>query len=307
MRKCEERTAQIQLYLDNELKGNELEEFTEHANCCVTCQAELQDWRFFLEDLHSLRPLYFNPPDLRSRVENIVNTEIAMSSTVMTKLRSKVKRIIKCETMSPSFFWAKAISGLTVIAVVASAALALLKLSEREAHALTFVDIAVKLHEDKSAGRLPIQCKTNSPSVITEWFANKVPFHFRLPNAQEPESQNIKYTLIGGRLVDFNDKRIAYVAYQVRDQLISLLVAAASDASASGGETTVSTDLTFHSHSKNGLHAVTWSAHNLTYALVSSVTLPAGNLARFATQLPKIMNSLKASTNDLLHEPGALL
>jgi hypothetical protein len=61
----------------------------------------------------------------------------------------------------------------------------------------------------------------------------------------------------------------------MKAQLISLVVVSASSSVASGGEKTVSRGLTFHAHRKDGLEVVTWSVHNLTYALVSAVNVPA--------------------------------
>ena len=57
-------------------------------------------------------------------------------------------------------------------------------------------------------------------------------------------------------------------------QSISLLLTSTSNSVAAGGETTISTGLTFHAHRKEQLQVVAWSVHNLTYALVSAVNLP---------------------------------
>ena len=59
-------------------------------------------------------------------------------------------------------------------------------------------------------------------------------------------------------------------------QTISLVLTSASSSVAAGGETTVSKGLTFHAHRRDELQVVTWSVHNLTYALVSAVNLPIG-------------------------------
>jgi hypothetical protein len=58
-------------------------------------------------------------------------------------------------------------------------------------------------------------------------------------------------------------------------QVISLVVTSVSTSVASGGEETISKGLTFHTHRKEELQVVTWSVHNLTYALVSGVNVPA--------------------------------
>jgi ribose 1,5-bisphosphokinase PhnN len=57
-------------------------------------------------------------------------------------------------------------------------------------------------------------------------------------------------------------------------QIISLVLTSASSSVAAGGEETVSKGITFHAHRRDELQVVTWSVHNLTYALVSAVDLP---------------------------------
>jgi anti-sigma factor RsiW len=131
----------------------------------------------------------------------------------------------------------------------------------------------VQTHRQQVAGQLPLEVKTNSPSEMSAWFADKVPFRFRLPIYQETSGDGKRYELTGGRLIDFKGAHAAYISYRMHTQVISLVLTSAST-SVAGGETTVSRGLTFHSHRRDELQVVTWSVHNLTYALVSSVNLP---------------------------------
>jgi anti-sigma factor RsiW len=134
--------------------------------------------------------------------------------------------------------------------------------------------MAAQTHRQQLTGQLPLEVTTNSPSEISAWFADKVPFRFRLPTYQETIGQGQKYELTGGRLVDFKGAKAAYISYHMHAQIISLVLTSASSSGAAGGETTVSKGLTFHAHRRDELQVVTWSVHNLTYALISSVNLP---------------------------------
>jgi anti-sigma factor RsiW len=136
--------------------------------------------------------------------------------------------------------------------------------------------MALKAHRQELAGHLPLDITTSSPAEMSTWFAHRVPFHFRLPNYQEGAGQSAKYTLSGGRLVSFRGNYAAYIAYHMQAQLVSLVITSASSSVASGGETTRSKGLIFHAHRKDGFQVVTWSVHNVTYALVSAVNLPSG-------------------------------
>ena len=149
------------------------------------------------------------------------------------------------------------------------------RFSLTEAHANAFLDVALESHRQEAAGHLPLEVTTNSPTEISVWFAKRVPFHFRLPTSQETGGHKKTYELTGGRLVNFEGNGAAYIAYRMQGQLISLVVTSTSSARASGGAETISGSLTFHTHRKGELQVVTWSAHNLTYALVSEVSFPA--------------------------------
>ena len=158
--------------------------------------------------------------------------------------------------------------GLTIVG-----AMLLWSFSLREMRATAFVDVAEKTYRQQLTGRLPLEVTTSSPAEMSAWFASKVLFHFRLPSYQDGSGQDPKYKLSGGRLITFRGDNAAYIAYRMKTQLVSLLVVSASSSAAAGGEKTVSKSLTFHTHRRNGLQVVTWSVHNLTYALVSDVNL----------------------------------
>jgi hypothetical protein len=162
-----------------------------------------------------------------------------------------------------------------VASILAIAGVTILwRFSLTEARANAFVDLAAQTHRQQLAGQVPLEIRTNSPSEVSAWFADKVPFRFRLPTYQETSGQGQQYELTGGRSIDFKGGRAAYISYRMHGQVISLLLTSAASSVAAGGETTVSKGLTFHAHRRDELQVVTWSVHNLTYALVSSVNLP---------------------------------
>ena len=72
------------------------------------------------------------------------------------------------------------------------------------------------------------------PEQISAWFAGKVPFSVKLPNYQEISGQEKLYKLEGGRLVGYKKDYAAYVAYQMQNQQISLVVTSDSVARPSG-------------------------------------------------------------------------
>jgi len=68
MKGCDNYSPTIQLDLDGELSGNDLEDLRAHLANCETCQAELEAEESLSTLLRQSRPLYRAPDALRKRV-----------------------------------------------------------------------------------------------------------------------------------------------------------------------------------------------------------------------------------------------
>ena len=68
MKDCGDRSVNIRLHLNNELRGPALENFLAHLKECVTCRERLSAEGKLTSLLHGLRPLYSASDALRSRV-----------------------------------------------------------------------------------------------------------------------------------------------------------------------------------------------------------------------------------------------
>jgi hypothetical protein len=131
--------------------------------------------------------------------------------------------------------------------------------------------MAVETHLRRIRGQLPLEISTNSSKQIMDWFAGKVSFRVELPNYQESSGQDKLYYIEGARLVALNNDYAAYIAYQMHNRPITLVVTSNTVARPSGGEQIVSKGLTFHYESIKGQKVITWSDRGLTYALVSDL------------------------------------
>jgi anti-sigma factor RsiW len=273
---CEESTSRIDLYLDDELRGDELDAFERHIKDCSSCRKELTERRRFLEQVRAARPLYAPSAKFRAEMAALLTPSTKPSSALQ---RCREATAIVTKSDAPLWLlWlrSKSIPALIACALTVVGMVTLWRFSLRDARANAFVDMAVETHHQQLAGQFPLEIKANSPAEVSTWFADKVPFHFRLPTSQETTGQDRRYELTGGRLVTFKGTYAAYIAYRMHGQLISLVVTSASTSVALGGEESISKGLTFHTHRKGELQVVTWSVHNLTYALVSGVNAPAG-------------------------------
>jgi mycothiol system anti-sigma-R factor len=270
MNGCGDYGTTIQLYLDGELSGRDLEEFRAHLEECEVCQAELAAGQELTDLLHRSRPLYSAPEALRAEVMR--RLEAAPSSAADAPPQRLRKRILKIlawpsQSKSPrSHSWALVAAILLVVAGLLPVPGIL-----RRANANSYVEAAVAAHRSSVNGGLPLEIKSESPSVVTAWFAGKVPFNFRLPSSAEESGHEQLYRLTGGRLVNYKGGYAALVSYQMQQQKISLLVSSSKSAVAAGGEVVPAGGIVFHYSKQAGFAVITWTNHGLTYALVSSL------------------------------------
>ena len=269
MKRCEETRAQIAFYLDDEIKGDELAEFEAHLDVCADCRRACEDERRFLALVRASRPLHVAPPELRARVEHALSNAPAPYAA-SPELRQRVER-----SVLRAFHVSSARRAL-LLAVCAAFVLALVwVIAVREDEAAPrpseFARMAVDTHQRYLRNQLPLDIVTTSPEQISAWFKKQVSFNLELPSYQEASGQEKLYSVEGGRLVLFNKNSAAYVAYQMRQRHISLVVTSNSVAMPSGGEEITSEKLTFHYDSIDGYKVMTWSDRGLTYALVSDL------------------------------------
>jgi anti-sigma factor RsiW len=134
-----------------------------------------------------------------------------------------------------------------------------------------FALLAADTHLRHVRGQLPLEVESTDPQQISSWFVNKVNFSVKLPNYQESSGQEKLYMLEGARLVGFKNDYAAYVAYQMKERPISLVITSASSVEPTGGEEIAAGGLKFHYNAIDGLKVLTWSDRGLTYALVSDL------------------------------------
>jgi mycothiol system anti-sigma-R factor len=267
---CDDYGTNIQLFLDKELSGRELEEFQAHLEECEACRAELEAVEELSHLLHRSRPLYAAPDVLRKRVMQTTERFPSSRSYASPRLRRRVLKVLAQPVQTAGRGaprWPMLVAAILIVAAVLLPMPGIL----RQVSANSYVDAAVAAHRSSLNGSLPLEIKSESPSAVTTWFAGKVPFSFRLPEAAEEVGHEQLYRLTGGRLVNYKSGYAALVSYRMREQTISLLVSSSKSAPAAGGEEVRSGGIVFHYSKQLGFAVITWSTHGLTYALVSSL------------------------------------
>jgi anti-sigma factor (TIGR02949 family) len=82
MKGCDDQRANIPLYLDHELSGQELEDFRLHLRECEHCSTELKMEQELSELLRRSKPLYTAPESLRARVASTLALKTPASKPV---------------------------------------------------------------------------------------------------------------------------------------------------------------------------------------------------------------------------------
>jgi mycothiol system anti-sigma-R factor len=89
MNSRDEYSADILLYLDNELSGSELEDFWAHLMDCAGCQRRLEEEQALSDLLNRSRPLYSAPEALRAQV---AAAAAAQQTTVVSHAPNRLRR-----------------------------------------------------------------------------------------------------------------------------------------------------------------------------------------------------------------------
>jgi anti-sigma factor RsiW len=264
----DEYRLKILRYMDNDLQGQELNDFLTHLEVCADCRSRLGAEWALSHLLHRSRPLYSAPAALRSRVSAIVMhhsespARIGFLQTTLQMLQTLAdpsRRVLSTRM-------------LALVVLLLGFLFAFVPNVIRQVRAASYVETAVATHRSYLDCNRPLALRTSSPELVTAWFTDKVPFQFRLPNAQSAPNGPLSYRLTGASLVNYRGNPAALVIYEKESQTISLLVASSKSAVVAGGDEVRFSTLTFHYRTDDGFKVITWSHHGLSYALVSNVS-----------------------------------
>ena len=118
------------------------------------------------------------------------------------------------------------------------------------------------------ADRHVVDIETSQPELVSEWFARRLPFRFKVPDYMRTPK---RYVLAGARLLEYGNNDVAYLAYRMNTRPISLLVSSSQRIVPEGGQRFRTGGIDFHFSSERGLRLITWKDRGLSYALVSDL------------------------------------
>lgn len=198
---CDDFAPFIGTYLDEEFDARERAEMEAHLSVCDGCRKQVEAQLTFREEFRACLSIPRAPEQLRVRiVEQLANLELADSSRPGFRARAvqygwvagPVAAMIAVVVALPSFTIAPASSGPTPV-----------------------IEQTVDWHQ----GNYPLEVTTANPAEITRWFRGKVDFSVQLPHF--PEN---RVNLLGARIAHIEDRRAAYVLYEVDGARLSVLL-----------------------------------------------------------------------------------
>jgi anti-sigma factor RsiW len=258
MKLCNDLNVDLLRYLENDLSEQEVKYLRAHLDTCVYCQDRMQRERALSRFLNESRPLYSAPSELRSQISAAIE-EYAARGQSRSDSWWRASRLILSWTMLVPAALAIALCLMAVPNIV------------QNVRAASYVETALTNHNRYLHGELSPGIRTKSPEAVTAWFADKLPFQFRLPSSEAALQANPTYELAGASLVQYRGIPAAMVHYEAPSGMISLLVESSKAAVVAGGDESHYGALMFHYRNEGRFKVITWSAHNLSYALVSSI------------------------------------
>lgn len=267
MASCGDYKIMIQLYLDHELTGSDLQDLLSHLETCRNCRREMEELKALSTQVREARPLFTAPTSLRERIlaQASGQQEEKKKAPAETATIRQFKKPAPTQLSQNRSWWPAAVAA--VLCLVAGVTLSILH-SRAQANAMSFIDTAIVAHRGITDTSMSLDVRSNSPKVVSDWFSNKVPFSFRMPNAGIASEDTANYQLSGGRLLTFGGEQAALVAFQMHGDMISILIASEKKANAMGGRVTYSNGIRFHSDDRDNFHVVTWENKHLVYALI---------------------------------------
>lgn len=278
------------------LTPDELREAERHVHLCVDCSVRVSKYRRLVnQSLHGIPTAV--PPGVDCPIEDDVDWhEVAAGQWPELNARQLMMHAALCDHCGPLLRSAAAVDeapmpreeilsaelkvpsqpGRIRWLIPAVALLIIIGLltkipstSSKSLSASDFAEFAVNTHRQHTQGRLALDVLSDSQQTVNEWFKAKLQYHLALPASPAVPGEERPYHLEGARLMPVGGTTAAYIAYKMQPGAASLIVTPDTVAVASGGVEANFKKVSFHYTTVEGYKVVTWSAHGLTYALVS--------------------------------------
>jgi len=184
----------LEAYLDAELSADELAGYEQHLRDCPACSSEALARLQLKRTIQAAARRYTPTPDFRSKIERMVSRPAKQRLQWMPAW-GLAAALVAFAVLFGGGWWMR-----------------------HSEHQQALAELA-DLHVATLASQNPVDVVSTDRHTVKPWFQGKLPFTFALP-----EVKNTPFTLVGGRLVYFQQNPGAEIIFGVRQHHLSLFV-----------------------------------------------------------------------------------
>jgi anti-sigma factor RsiW len=241
---CESWKGKLELYLDGEMKSDEMRAFDSHVRTCPACAADV---------LAGVQ---------MKRAVQVAGKRFAPSAEFRQRMLRNVQA--KPRRSSIGFSWMRVSA---VVAIVVVIGLAFTYFGRERSRALQAYSEIADLHVATLASSSPVDVVSTDRHTVKPWFQGRIPFTFDLP-----ELQNSDFSLLGGRVTYLEQTPGAHLIYELRKHRISVFIFPDRALGGSFRDSSVNKELSFSEQS--------WSRGGLRYFVIGDAG--SGDIDRLA-------------------------
>ena len=225
---CESWRGKLDLYLDGEMKSDEMYAFDAHVRSCPSCAADVLAGVQMKRAVQVAGKRFAPSAEFRQRVERSVAAKRQRTVGLSWMKASAVVAIFIVVGLTAAYFGRERIRSQQVYSEVAD------------------------LHVATLASSSPVDVVSSDRHTVKPWFQGKIPFTFDLP-----ELQNSEFSLLGGRMTYLEQTPGAHLIYELRKHQISVFIFPEEGLRGRFGDSSVTKELSFS--------VETWSRGGLRY------------------------------------------
>lgn len=200
---CDDFSPFIDAYLDQEFDDRERADMEAHLSMCLSCRRQVDVQMALRTQIKRCLSDVKAPADLRSRI--LCQLETSSCEAAKARATESSRKLMR-------YGW---IAGPLAAAIALVVLLPTFTVAPAESGELPVIEQTVDWHQ----GNYPLEVITSSPAEISGWFRGRVDFSVRPPHFPSHSAN-----LLGGRIAHVEDRRAAYLLYEVDGQRMSVLL-----------------------------------------------------------------------------------
>lgn len=203
---CTQAATILDLYLDGELRSEEMRALDAHLRGCPSCAADALAWVQMRRAVQAAGKSFSPSEEFRKRVRRSIAEKPASSW--------------RLGSWSMGWRWALAGGVATAALLVGTVLPGYFSRARRgeEARVETYREIA-DLHVATLASATPADVISTDRHTVKPWFQGRIPFAFNLPDLQDSG-----FSLLGGRLAYLQQAPGAHLIYELRKHKVSVFI-----------------------------------------------------------------------------------